>query len=89
MGESKKFYQKEQTPFCFFKKNYLHKGDRTSHWFGHSKIKELDTIDFFERKQMIEDMEAELTDLSDIDSKTDNLAVTEEAYVYEDITMYL
>ena len=34
-------------------------------------------------------MEAELTELSDIKSKTDNLAVTEEAYVDEAIPIYL
>ena len=45
-------------------KIYLNKGDITSNWVGHSSLKELDTIDFFERKQMIEDMEAELTELS-------------------------
>ena len=38
---------------------------------------------------MIEDMEAELTELSEIDSKTDNLAVTEEADFDEAIPMYL
>ena len=35
---------------------------------------------------MIEDMEAELTESSKIYSKTDNLAVTEEANVDEAIT---
>ena len=38
---------------------------------------------------MIEDMEAELTESLEIDSKTDNLAVTEEAYVDEFIPIYL
>ena len=38
---------------------------------------------------MIEDMEAELTELSEINSKTDNLAVTEEADVDESIPIYL
>ena len=59
----------------------LNKVDKTSHWVGHSSLKELDTIDFFERKHMIEDMEAELTESLEINSKTKNLAVTEEAYV--------
>ena len=40
-----------------------------SPWGGHSALKELDTIDFFERKQMIKDMEAELTESSEINSK--------------------
>ena len=37
---------------------------------------------------MIEDMEAELTELSEINSKTDNLAVTEEENVDESIPIY-
>ena len=36
-------------------KFYLN-SDKTSNWVGHSKLKELDTIDFFERKRIIEDM---------------------------------
>ena len=38
---------------------------------------------------MIEDMEAELTELLEINSKTDNLAVTKEADIDEDIPIYL
>ena len=38
---------------------------------------------------MFEDMEAELTESSEIYSKTDNLVVTEEAGVDEAIPMYL
>ena len=38
---------------------------------------------------MIEDMKAELTESLEIDSKTDNLAVTEEVDVDEDIPIYL
>ena len=38
---------------------------------------------------MIEDMEAELNELSEINSKTDNLAVTEKADVDEAIIIYL
>ena len=38
---------------------------------------------------MIEDMEAELIESSEMDSKTDNLAVTQEAYVDEAISIYL
>ena len=34
---------------------------------------------------MVEDMEAELTEASEINSKTDNLEVTEEVNVYEAI----
>ena len=67
----------------------MNKGNKTSHWFGRSKLKELDTIDSFKRKQMIEDTESELNELSEINSKNDNLAVTEEAYVDEAIPIYL
>ena len=38
---------------------------------------------------MIEDMESELTESSEINSKTGNLAVTENADVDEDIPIYL
>ena len=57
---------------CF----YLNKNDRTDHWVGYSKIKELDINDFFKRKQMNEKMEAEMTEMY---SRTENLEVTEEA----------
>ena len=48
--------------FSFFKNNYINKGDITSHWVVHSDITELHINDVFERKQMIEDMEVELTE---------------------------
>ena len=48
---------------------------------GYSKLKELDINDSFKRKQKNEEMEAKLIKL---DSKTDNLEVTEESNVYED-----
>ena len=38
---------------------------------------------------MIEDMEAELNEPSEINSKTDNLEVTEEADIDEAIPIYL
>ena len=38
---------------------------------------------------MNEEMEAELTELSEMDSKTDNLALTEEANVDEDMPIYI
>ena len=49
----------------------------------------LDTIDFFERKQMNKEMEAELTKSSEMDSKNDHLAVTEDANVDEDVPIDL
>ena len=38
---------------------------------------------------MIGDMEAELTELLETNSKTDNLAVTKEADIDEDIPIYI
>ena len=67
----------------------MNKNDRTSHWVGHSLLKESYTTELFERKQMNEVMEAKLTELSEMDSKTDNLAVTEEENVDEAIPVYL
>ena len=71
------------------KKFYLNKNDKTDHWVEHSKLKELDTIDLFEEKQSNEEMEAELTECSEMDSKTDHLAVPEEANHDEDIPIDL
>ena len=59
----------------YFNKNYI-----TSHWVGHYKLKGLDINDFFKIKHMDEKMEAELTEM---DSRTDNLAVSEEANIDE------
>ena len=55
---------KGKTPIQFLQKHYINKNDRTSRWVGHSYLKELYTIDFLERKHMVEDMEAELTKAS-------------------------
>ena len=65
---------------------YINKGDRTSQWVGHSKLKELDINDFLERKHMIDDMEAELTEAPKTNSNNDNLEVAEEENVDEAIT---
>ena len=59
-----------------------------SHWVGNYKVEELDTIYFFARKQMIQETESELIESSEMDSKTYNLAVTEEAEVDEAIPIY-
>ena len=47
-------------------KIFHNKSDRISYWVGRSYLKELDTIELFDTKHMIEDMEAELTEASDI-----------------------
>ena len=62
MGQSKNSNKKGKKPFSFFNFFNINKGDKTSHWVGHSDLKELDINDLFERKQRIEDMEAELTE---------------------------
>ena len=45
---------KRDKPYSVSSKTfYSNKNDKTSHWVGHYKLKELDIIDFFERKHMI------------------------------------
>ena len=55
---------KGKTPIQFLQKHYINKNYRTSRWVGHKDLKELYTIDFFERKHIVKDMEAELTKAS-------------------------
>ena len=70
-------------------KLHLNNVDNPSNLVGHSALKELDSIDFFEGKQMIEDTESELTESSKINSKTDNLALPEEEDFDESIPIYI
>ena len=86
VGQSKKSNQKEKTLFSFFKTIFTDKDIRTSHCVGHSKIKELDNNDLFYKKQMIENLEAELTGSLKEISNTDNLAVEEWEYFDKSIT---
>ena len=65
----------------------INKNDRTCHCVGHLTLKKLDTNDILERKQMIENIEYALTEASKIISKTENLAVTEEANVDKAISL--
>ena len=82
-----KYTPKRVKPFSVSsKKFYISKNDRTAHFVGHSKLKELDIDDFYKRKQMNEEMEAELTEM---DSRTDNLAVSEDANFDEAIPIHL
>ena len=41
------------------KKFYIDNNDRTAHFVGHYKLKPLDMVDFYKRKQTNENMEAE------------------------------
>ena len=74
-----KSLNKRDKPYSISSKTfYLNKNDRTAHWVRNSKLIELYINDFFKRKHTNEEMEAELTQM---DSKTDHLAVTEEANI--------
>ena len=86
MGQSKKSNQKKKIYSVSSHINHINKCDRTSHWVGHSKLKELDINDLFEMKQMIEDLEAKLTGALKENSNTDNLAVAGEVNVDEAVT---
>ena len=44
-------------------KFYISKNDRTAHFVGRSKLKELEIDDFYKRKQMNEEMEAEMNEM--------------------------
>ena len=82
-----KYLTKRNKPYSVYsKKIYLNKNDRTYHWIGYSKLKVLDINGFLKIKNMNEAMESELTEMY---SRTYNLAVTEEANVDEDIPIYI
>ena len=42
------------------KKLYINNNDRTAHFVGHSKLTPLDCVDFYERKEINENMENEM-----------------------------
>ena len=63
---------------------YIDKDDRKSHWVGHSDLNELDTNDLFERENTIDDIEAEMTEASKINSKTVNSVVAEDEAITAD-----
>ena len=62
MGQSKKSNQREKTLFSFLIFVFINKGDRKSHFVGHSELKELDINDLFERINTIKDIKSELTE---------------------------
>ena len=55
-GSIQEMKSKGKNPFQFLQFFYINKGDRTSHWVGHSKLKDLCINDFFEGEHMIEDI---------------------------------
>ena len=68
------------------KKLYISNNDRTAHFVGHSKLKELDIDNFYKRKQMNEEMEAEM---NEIDVKHGKKAYSEDANVDEAIPIQI
>ena len=56
-----KFKTKRVKPFSFSSnKFYIIKNDRKAHFIGYSKLTPLDSVDFYERKQINENMETEI-----------------------------
>ena len=43
------------------KKLYMKDNNKTAHWFGHAKLKTLDTYDIFKRKPVDDDVQASST----------------------------
>ena len=68
------------------KKSYINNNDRTAHFVGNSKLKELDIDDLYERKQKNEDMEAEMKEM---DIKQGNKAYSRDANVDEAIQIQI
>ena len=46
-------------------KFYINNNDRTAHFVGHSKLTPLDCVDFYERKQINENMETEMKEMNE------------------------
>ena len=44
---------------------YIINKDRTAHFVGHSKLTPLDSVDFYERKQINENMETEMKEMNE------------------------
>ena len=52
---------KRVKPFSVSLNNfYINNNDITAHFVGHSKLTALDSVDFYERKQINENMETEM-----------------------------
>ena len=44
-------FDEQNNPYCVtYKKFYMKDNNKTAHWFGHTKLKPLDTDDFFKEK---------------------------------------
>ena len=86
MGKYKKLNQNRKIYSVYSNNNNINKDDIMSHWVGHSKLKDLYINGFFERKDIIEDLEAELNGAIKETSNTDNLVVDEDSNIDEAIT---
>ena len=64
------------------KKFYINNKDRTTHFVGHSQLKELDIHGFYKIKQTNEEMEAEMKEMKEKQVKKD---YSEDANVDEAI----
>ena len=58
----------------FSKVFYISNNDRTAHFVGRSKLKEWDIDDFYKRKQMNDEMEAEMNEMNEVDVTPGNKA---------------
>ena len=47
------------------KKFYINNKDRTAHFVGNSKLTPLDSVDFYERKQINENIETEMKEMNE------------------------
>ena len=68
------------------KKLYISKNYRRAHFVGSSQLKELYINDFYKRKEMNEETEAELTE---IDSIPDHLEVSEDEGADEAVPIHI
>ena len=57
---------KRDKPFSVYsKKFYINNNYRTAHFVGHSKLTPLDIVDFYERKDINENMENEMKEINE------------------------
>ena len=59
----------ELQPIQFIQKFHINNNDRTAHFVGQYKFKELDIDYFYERKQTNEEMKTEMNEMNEIDVK--------------------
>ena len=78
---------KRVKPFSVSSKTfYINNNDRTAHFVGRSKLKELDIYGFYKRKEMHDEMEAEMNEM---DLKHVKKAYSEDANVDDAIPIQI